>query len=165
MVVLASCLWGQASWWLLWLCSYQVCKCLWCKFHRKNQLLVSYVVTSHSSNAHYNFLAVSSKVVKAWSWLLWFCFLPTIIMSSTITITCLILPKHWSSLCWKTSPATVIPNGITVCLNLSSSVLKAVRKDEASSSSWCQYPLLQSHRDMIHASASRWAMSSDVLKW
>ena len=64
-------------------------------------------------------------------------------------------PKHWSSLCWNTSPTTVAPKDITVYLNLPSSVLKVVRNDEVSSSCWCWYPFLQSHTDMIHASPSR----------
>ena len=55
-----------------------------------------------------HFLAVSSRVVNATSWSLWFCFLPTIIMSSAMTITWSIFPNHQSSLCWKTSPATVL---------------------------------------------------------
>ena len=49
---------------------------------------------------------------------------PTTIMSSAMTITCSIWPKCWSSFLWKTSPATVIPNGITVYLYLPSSVLR-----------------------------------------
>ena len=53
---------------------------------------------------------------------LWLGFLPTIIMSSTITITFFSCPKHWSSLCWNTSPATVAPKGIMVYLNLPNSV-------------------------------------------
>ena len=48
-------------------------------------------------------------------------------MSSSITITCLIFPKHWSSLHQKTSPATVSPKGITVCLNLPTSVSNLVK--------------------------------------
>ena len=59
----------------------------------------------------------------------------------------------------------VVPNGITVYLNLPSSVLKVVRNEEASSSCWCQYPFLQSQTVITHASASKWAMSSGVLKW
>ena len=42
--------------------------------------------------------------------------------------------KTLVQLALKTSPATVAPNGITVYLNLPSSVLKVVRKEEASSS-------------------------------
>ena len=79
-------------------------------------------------------------------------------------MTCLTLPKHCSSLHWKTSPATVAPNGITVYLNHPSSVLKVLRKNETSLSCWCQYPFLQSCTDMIHASANRWAMSSGVVE-
>ena len=60
-------------------------------------------------------------------------------------MTCLILPKLWSTLCRKISPATLTQNGISVYLNLPSSVLKAVRKVEVSLSSWYQYPFLQSH--------------------
>ena len=96
--------------------------------------------------SHITLLAVSSKVVKVWSWSLWLGFLPTIIMSSAITMTCLILTKHWSSMHWMTFPATVTPNGITVFPNLPSSVLKVVRKDVASSSYWCQYPSCNTHR-------------------
>ena len=93
-------------------------------------------LSKFSFTLHY--LAVSSRVVNATPWSLWLCCLPTIIMSSAMTITCLILPKHWSSLHWKTPLATVIPNGITVYLNLPMSALNVVKNDEASSSFWCQ---------------------------
>ena len=83
------------------------------------------------------FLAVSIKVVNATSWSLWFCCLPTIIVSSAMTMTCLIIPKYWLSLHWNTSPTTVVPNGMTVYLNLSIPMLKVVKNDEASSSFWC----------------------------
>ena len=77
----------------------------------------------------------------------------------------LYLSKTLVQLALKTSPATVMPNGITVYLNLPSSVLKVVRNEEASSSCWCQYPILQSQTIIMHVSASKWAMSSRVLKW
>ena len=86
-------------------------------------------------------------------------------MLSAITITFFWCPKDWSSLHWKASLATVAPKGITVYLNLPSSMLKVVRKDEASSSFWCQKPFLQLHTNIIQGSASKWAMSSGVLKW
>ena len=54
---------------------------------------------------------------------------------------------------------------MTVYLNLPISVLKVVKNDEASSSFWWQYPFLQSQTVIIQASASKWAMSSGVLKW
>ena len=74
-------------------------------------------------------------------------------------------PKHWSSFHWKTSPATFAPNGITVYLNLTSSVLKVIRYEEALSSCWCQYPFLQTQTFIIHASAIKWTLSFGVLKW
>ena len=43
-------------------------------------------------------------------------------MSSAIAITFFKCPKHWSSLHWKTYPAIVAPKGITLYLNLPSSV-------------------------------------------
>ena len=110
-------------------------------------------------------LAISSKVANARSWFLWFCCLPTFIMSSAMTITFSIIPKHWSSLCWNTSPATVAPNGLTVYLNLPISVFKVVKSDEASSNFWCQYHFLQSHAAIMQASASKSAMFSGILKW
>ena len=105
---------------------------------------------------------MSSKNVRTWSLSLWLWFLPTIMMWSAITITFFIWPKHWFSLHWNKFPATVIPNSITVYLNIPSSALKVVRSEEVSSSSWCQYPLLQLKTIIMHASASRWAMSSGV---
>ena len=50
------------------------------------------------------------------------------------------MTKTLVQLALKTSPATVAPNGITVYMNLPSSVLKVVRNEEASSSCWCQNP-------------------------
>ena len=103
-------------------------------------------------------------VINTTSWSLWFYCLPTIMISSAVTITCLIIPKPWSSLHWKASPATVAPNGMTVYLNLPISVLKVVKNDEASSRFWYQYPFLQSHTVIMQVSASKWAISSGVLK-
>ena len=119
------------------------------------------------SKFHYtlHFLAVSGKAGEANSWSLWFCCLPTIIISSVMTITCLIIAKHWPNLCWHTSPATVAPNGTTVNLNLQISVLKVVKNDETSSSFRCQYPFLQSHTVIMQASTSKWAMSLGLLQW
>ena len=54
---------------------------------------------------------------------------------------------------------------MTMYLNLPILVLKVVKNNEASSSFWCQYPLLQSHTVIMQASSSKWAMSSGILKW
>ena len=40
-----------------------------------------------------------------------------------------------------------------------------VRNEEASSSSWCQYPFLQLQAVIMYVSVSKWAISSLVLKW
>ena len=85
-------------------------------------------------------------------------------MSLAVIVKFLMWPKHSSSFHWNTSPATVIPNGMTVNLYLPISVLNIVRQEEASSSVWCQYPFLQSHMVSMQASASMWEMSSSVQK-
>ena len=113
-----------------------------------------------------HFLAVSSKVVNATSWSLWFCSLPTIIRSSAMPITCLILPKHWSSLHWK---------------NLTSyssskwhdSVPESANLSIKGSQEWWSFikllmpafPFYKCIQVMMHASSSKWAISSGVLKW
>ena len=86
-------------------------------------------------------------------------------ISSAMTIKFLMWLKHSSSFRWNTSLVMVMPNGITVNLNLPILVLKVMRYDDVSSRVWCQYPFLQLHTVRMQAPAKWWAMSSGIQKW
>ena len=81
-------------------------------------------------------------------------------------MTCSILPKYSSSMHLENiTHHPLFQRASLYSRNRPSSVLNMVKKDEASSSCWCQNPFLQSLTVVTHAPVSKHAISSGVLKW
>ena len=89
-------------------------------------------------------LAISSWVMMLLSWRT--SALPSTSISSAMLWTFGMPPSTLSSLCWKTSPATLSPNGSHSHLNLPHGVLNVVIRVLSLSTMICQYPDLVSGR-------------------